>query len=277
MSEQPFDNRPPDRPDDASRLQSTHNGNGPIRPGMVPLNPGGNFHQDIPPNMMMGMPGGFNPSAGVPAHIQEQLRRQMQAQHMMRLQQQHQHHLMMQQQGLPMGMNMPPRAAYPPPTGAMASYPSGHMNMVRPPPPPHQQHLQRPSQSTLPMATIPAERLAMLSRVKPYSSTMDEQEFMQSLGHFLSCVNIPLKKLPNFNGRPVSLLMLFRTVVTFGGYLKVSETKRWSSVSASVSLPPNNVDCLASLHSIYGTLLYPYEQYMIQKIPASSIQCIFEF
>jgi hypothetical protein len=124
---------------------------------------------------------------------------------------------------------------------------------------------------------IPATRIAALSQVKSFFPGIDESAFMHSLSQFLACVSIPLRKPPVVQGRPISLLLLFTTVTTYGGFVRVSETRRWPAVAASLSLNPTNMDSLATLHSIYGTLLYPYEQFMIHKTPAEAIQCMLFF
>lgn len=148
------------------------------------------------------------------------------------------------------------------------------------------QHLQAPSPMAPPQqgaqqprkVTLPPARLAALAQVRPiYSPGMDESSFVHSLSQFLSCVGIPLRKPPIVLGRPLNLHQLFVTVTTFGGYARVCEGRRWPAIAASIGLPPSNPEGLTTLHSVYVTLLLPYEQYMVHRIPAESISCMNSF
>jgi len=133
-----------------------------------------------------------------------------------------------------------------------------------------QQQQQQPRKAA---SSIPAARLAALSQVRPYSPSMDESAFMHSLTQFLSCVNIPLRKPPTIMNSPVNLMVLFKAVTGFGGFQRVSETRRWQAVAGTMGLPPGNMDVLSTLHSLYGMLLSPYEQFMIHRVPAEAINC----
>lgn len=242
----------------------------------VPVQPTGQPTQPSPA-------ASFNPGS-LPPHIQEQLRRQMQVQNMARQQQAMQPGIrppampMMQAPGgfvgmmpgmpgaVPMGGMVPPGMVAPPPRPLTQTQGSGQA-------PPPMQSLQQHQQQQK-RCPIPATRLAALSQVKPFFPGIDEPTFMHSLSQFLGCVGIPLRKPPVVQGRNISLLQLLNTVTTYGGFARVSDTRRWPAVAASLSLNPANMDSLATLHSIYGTLLYPYEQYMVHKIPPDVIQCI---
>lgn len=162
---------------------------------------------------------------------------------------------------VPPGMAIPPR-----PLVQVATVPVPGQPMNQ------QQQQQQPKK-----CPIPATRLAALSQVKPFFPGIDEATFMHSLSQFLACVSIPLRKPPVVQGRPISMLLLFTTVTTYGGFVRVSEGRRWPAVAASLSLNPTNMDSLATLHSIYGTLLYPYEQFMVHKTPAEAIQCTYDY
>ncbi len=192
-------------------------------------------------------PRGEVPSSGVPnamgmsqmpAHIQEQYRRQIQAQGMMFAQQQ----MMYMQQAM-----RPRMPARPPPMTTQ------------------QHHSNRPS--------VPSQRLALLNQVIPFADGMDEATFFRSLTQFLSCVGMAVpKSSPTIAGRPLSLFQLLSVVVKFGGYIKTSETRRWPAVAVSLGFPPNSAEILTSIHSLYGTFLHAYEQFMIFGVPAESIQ-----
>lgn len=100
---------------------------------------------------------------------------------------------------------------------------------------------------------------------------MDEAEFVTSLTLFLQCFNFNLQKPFILGGRPIPLKHLFGTIKAFGGFGRVSETRRWPAVGASLGFPPSSHDLLTSLHSFCATFLLPYEQFMIHKIPAENI------
>lgn len=113
----------------------------------------------------------------------------------------------------------------------------------------------------------------MSAAIPPYKPEMTEEQFLASLSKFLIAINLPLKKIPEFQGRPVQMHRLFQIVTTLGGFQKVTEASRWNAVAASLQYWHNNPELLHQLRSFYYTLFYAYEQYFFHKVPLDKIFC----
>lgn len=116
-------------------------------------------------------------------------------------------------------------------------------------------------------------RLGESLRRVPTPETCDETAFFHSLAAFLGCLGLPLRKVPSILGRPVSIMRLYQIVTGMGGFQRVSESQRWMAVAVNLGYPPSSLELLASIHSLYYTLLYAYEQYMFGKVPPEKIEC----
>lgn len=118
-----------------------------------------------------------------------------------------------------------------------------------------------------------------LRKVPPYQEAvgggggMDEPAFFNSLSAFLACIGLPLRKVPSILGKPVPIHRLYQVVTGMGGFQRVSESQRWMAVAVSLGYPTTSLELLASIHSLYYTLLYAYEQYMFGKIAPEKIEC----
>jgi hypothetical protein len=109
--------------------------------------------------------------------------------------------------------------------------------------------------------------------VAPYRADMTEGEFLESLSKFLELSELPLRKVPEFNNRPMQMHHLYKIVTSFGGYHKLTEIGRWSAVVASFDFLPKTPDLLASLRKVYSTMLLAYEQVFFHQRPLDKVDC----
>ena len=96
-----------------------------------------------------------------------------------------------------------------------------------------------------------------------FFNNMDE--FNRSLRKFYENRNETLK-IPQIGGNQLDLFVLYKEVVSRGGFQQVSSNKLWKEVVSALSLPSSCTSASYNLRQHYFKILYSYEQeYFFKK------------
>ncbi|OMJ77982.1 hypothetical protein SteCoe_22303 [Stentor coeruleus] len=91
------------------------------------------------------------------------------------------------------------------------------------------------------------------------------EEFNRSLRKFYESRNETLK-IPQIGGNQLDLYVLYKEVVSRGGFQQVSNNKLWKEVVSALALPSSCTSASYNLRQHYYKILYSYEQeYFFKK------------
>lgn len=104
-----------------------------------------------------------------------------------------------------------------------------------------------------------------------YNPSMTDERFIEAISDFLQATNRTKRTNFEIGGVSFSLHKLFQIVsLSMGGFRKVTEGNRWVSVATSMGFPGTLENC-KQFAMIYGTVLFPFEQHVISKIPLAKL------
>jgi hypothetical protein len=118
---------------------------------------------------------------------------------------------------------------------------------------------------------------SQFSSIPPYSSSMTEEAFLESLARLMYLVNYPLKRIPTIRGNtPLPMLRLFKSVTELGGFARAS-VGSWMRVAGQLGLPSSSAEIAGQLQKLYASLLFTYEQVFFHQIPLDQVICTITF
>lgn len=98
------------------------------------------------------------------------------------------------------------------------------------------------------------------TRKDPQEYQREYNEFMYKLRRFLASKDIPMKKLPLFGGEEIDLYLLYKTVTDLGGWLKVTDERKWHEVANCFNIPSSCLNSAFALRQLYVRYLERYEK-----------------
>ncbi|KAL9984999.1 hypothetical protein ACROYT_G007350 [Oculina patagonica] len=84
--------------------------------------------------------------------------------------------------------------------------------------------------------------------------------FMAKLKNFHESKGTPFRRLPWLGGQYLDLYLLYRKVTSAGGWVKVTEEKRWRDIAEVFNLPPTCTNAAFALRQHYSRYLESFER-----------------
>ncbi|XP_055335462.1 AT-rich interactive domain-containing protein 2-like isoform X2 [Paramacrobiotus metropolitanus] len=92
-------------------------------------------------------------------------------------------------------------------------------------------------------------------------------QFAEDLFRFLGANGQKAPNVPQFNGKPVNLLLLYQTVISRGGWQRVCHQNGWESVAYALGMPKPCANAGHAVKSLYYQYLLKYECSQFNRTP----------
>ncbi|KAI9317127.1 ARID DNA-binding domain-containing protein [Dichotomocladium elegans] len=119
----------------------------------------------------------------------------------------------------------------------------------------------------LPSFFVQVVPIVMSHSVKDIDRTQEYEQFMQQLREFHERKGTPFQPEPILGGQKLDLLKIYKTVISAGGYKKVTENRGWKQVGDPFDFPPTCTNSAYILKLVYTKNLLGWEEENFWKRP----------
>nr|XP_033810461.1 uncharacterized protein LOC117364859 [Geotrypetes seraphini] len=91
---------------------------------------------------------------------------------------------------------------------------------------------------------------------------LTQKDFVQALYQFMKNRHTPIERIPNLGFKQIDLFLLYKTVIGFGGYNRVTLKQQWRQVYNQIGGNPRSTSAATCTRKHYERMILPYERHL---------------